>query len=373
MPERVQWFQWTPAQTRFLVPDPRSTTALIRADSRTDPTAGLTADPTADSAVSELVALLRRRRVAVLSGAGCSTESGIPDYRGPDGRFRAREPMRYGEFMGSPEARRRYWARSAVGWTRFAAARPNPAHEALARLEAAGAVSGVITQNVDGLHQAAGSREVVELHGSLATVRCMDCGDRMERAAIQEHLLELNPALAGASLPGGGGSDPSDEGSVPGGEVVVEADGIQIAPDGDADVPDALVRNFRVPVCLYCDGLLKPDVVFFGENVPRAKVEAAWEVFEASDALLIVGSSLAVFSGRRFAYRAEKDGVPVAIVNVGHTRADEMARIKVEKKVGLVLPRLADGLERRENGRDGGKAVSGRSEDVTVGREEVRP
>lgn len=274
-------------------------------------------------ALAELVDLLRGRRVAVLSGAGCSTESGIPDYRGPDGRFRAREPMRYAEFMGSWEARRRYWARSAVGWLRFQGADPNPAHEALARLEAAGVVSGVITQNVDGLHQAAGSRRVVELHGSLATVRCMDCGDRIDRAALQEHLVDLNPVLG------------------------QEADGIEIAPDGDADVPHGLVRDFRVPDCLYCDGVLKPDVVFFGENVPRSKVEAAWKLFEASDLLLIVGSSLAVFSGRRFAYRAQKEGVPVAIVNVGHTRADEMARIKVEAKVGGVLPRVADALETR--------------------------
>jgi len=165
----------------------------------------------------------------------------------------------------------------------------------------------------------------------------MDCGDRIERAAIQEHLLELNPSLAERGIPGGGTSD------------------INIAPDGDADVPDALVRSFRVPVCLYCDGILKPDVVFFGENVPRTKVEAAWELFEASDLLLIVGSSLAVFSGRRFAYRAEKDGVPVAIVNVGHTRADEMARLKVEEKVGAVLPRVADalGAGSPDDGRDG--------------------
>ncbi|MEJ2215474.1 MAG: NAD-dependent protein deacetylase [Gemmatimonadota bacterium] len=273
-----------------------------------------------------LVDLLRRRRVVVLAGAGCSTESGIPDYRGPNGSLRKRTPIQYGAFVRLPEARLRYWARSAIGWQRFSTARPNRAHEALARLEDGGVVRGVITQNVDGLHQAAGSRRVVELHGSLAFVRCLQCGRRGSRAGLQERLLALN-------------GDWFDRLTRQSAEQAVRA-----APDGDAELPGDALEGFRVPVCDACGGLLKPDVVFFGENVPAPTVDAAWRLFDEADVLLVVGSSLTVYSGRRFIYRAEKRGVPIGIVNVGPTRADALATAKVEARAGVVLPQLAERL-----------------------------
>ena len=271
-----------------------------------------------------LVELLRGRRFVALVGAGCSTESGIPDYRGPDGSLRNRKPMQYGEFVGSAEARRRYWARSAVGWRRVTRARPNPAHMALARLEGAGVVPGVITQNVDGLHQKAGSREVVELHGSLAWVRCLDCGHRVRRARHQRALEELNPAWMDAA--------------------VARSEGAEQAPDGDAEVSSDAVRGFTVPGCRACGGILKPDVVFFGENVPASTVERAWALFGRAEILVVVGSSLTVFSGRRFVYRAVERDVPIAVLNLGPTRADDVAAVKVEERLGVLLPRLADEL-----------------------------
>lgn len=286
----------------------------------------LVADPREKAALRPLLDLLRGRRVVVLAGAGCSTESGIPDYRGSEGRLRTRSPIQYGEFVGRPDARVRYWARSAVGWPRFSATRPNAGHRALARLEAGGVVRGIITQNVDGLHQAAGSRRVLELHGSLAFVRCLDCGDRPSRDAVQERLLALNAEWA----------DRLDQRSAPG--------GVRSAPDGDAELPPEALVGFRVPTCARCDGMLKPDVVLFGENVPRERVDRAWALFQEADVLLVVGSSLAVYSGRRFVYRARKDGVPIAVVNLGPTRADEMAAARVEGRLGSVLPRLAEAL-----------------------------
>jgi NAD-dependent deacetylase sirtuin 4 len=273
-----------------------------------------------------LLDLLRQRRVVVLAGAGCSTDSGIPDYRGPNGSLRKRAPIQYGEFVRRPDARLRYWARSAIGWQRFSAARPNPAHGALARLEEGGIVRGVITQNVDGLHQAAGSRRVVELHGSLAFVRCMACGHRESRTNLQDRLLTLN----------GDWFDRLTRASPP--------QGVKTAPDGDAELPEDAVAGFRVPVCDACGGMLKPDVVLFGENVPATTVDDAWGLFDEADVLLVVGSSLTVYSGRRFIYRAEKRGVPVGIVNMGPTRADDVAAAKVEGRVGVVLPRLAERL-----------------------------
>lgn len=272
-----------------------------------------------------LLDLLRGRDLVVLSGAGCSTESGIPDYRGSESRLRERSPIQYGEFVGKADARVRYWARSAVGWPRFSATRPNAGHEALARLEERGVVRGVITQNVDGLHQAAGSRRVVELHGSLASVRCLDCGDRTTRHAVQERLLALNDGWA---------------------ERLKRraSDGIEAAPDGDAELPPPALDGFRVPACAACGGMLKPDVVLFGENVPAERVAEAWRLFEEAEVLLVVGSSLAVYSGRRFVYRARKQGVPIAVVNLGPTRADDVAAAKVEAPLGRVLPRLATTL-----------------------------
>ncbi|GIV60040.1 MAG: NAD-dependent protein deacetylase [Rhodothermaceae bacterium] len=275
--------------------------------------------PCDKGAFRALVGLLHGRRTVVLSGAGCSTESGIPDYRGPETRRRARRPMPFQAFAGDPEARRRYWARSAAGWQRVALARPNAAHRALARMEHGGHVCGVITQNVDGLHTAAGSRRVVELHGTLARVRCLDCGTTEARAAFQQRLLARNPAW--------------------------RPEHVRVAPDGDAEVDEAAVRSFVVPGCAACGGVLRPDVVFFGESVPRERVEAAWQLFEEAEVLLVVGSSLAVYSGYRFVLRAAREGRPVALINLGPTRGDALAAVRVAGRLGEVLPRLAAALE----------------------------
>ncbi|MBW3553186.1 MAG: NAD-dependent protein deacetylase [Gemmatimonadetes bacterium] len=283
-------------------------------------------EPFPDAVLAPMLDLLRGRRVVVLSGAGCSTESGIPDYRGADGTERKRAPMQYGEFVRSADARARYWARSAVGWPRFTDARPNDGHRALARLEEAGLVRGVITQNIDGLHHAAGSRRVVELHGSLAAVRCLTCGEAEERGAFQERLLALNDRWS-ERLRREGGSG-----------------GIESAPDGDAELPAWAVASFRVPGCGGCGSVMKPDVVFFGESVPKERVDAAWRLFEEADVLLVAGSSLAVYSGRRFTDRARREGVPIAVINSGPTRADEAAAVKVDGRLGRVLPVLVDAL-----------------------------
>lgn len=263
-----------------------------------------------------LLDLMRGRRSVVLAGAGCSTESGIPDYRGPQGRLHTRKPVQYGDFVRSPATRRRYWARSTVGWGRVARAMPNEAHRALAGLEARGLVGGIITQNVDGLHHAAGSREVLELHGSLAWVVCLGCATRTTRDSMQDRLTETN-----------GGWMSGVEGTGP-------------APDGDADIPDSAYADFVVPDCDRCGGVLKPDVVFFGENVPRDRVDTAWAMVDAAGVLLVVGSSLTVYSGRRFVYGAVERGMPIAVVNMGPTRADEVAAVRVEGRLGDVMPRI---------------------------------
>jgi NAD-dependent SIR2 family protein deacetylase len=274
-----------------------------------------------------LIDLLRGRRIVALVGAGCSTESGIPDYRGPESSRRPRTPIQFQEFIRSESARVRYWARSTVGWRRMATARPNAAHHALAELETAGVLSGIITQNVDGLHHAAGSRSVVELHGSLAAVRCLDCGDRTARDAFQRRLLALNSEWARHLAP--------------------DEHALESAPDGDAELPASALEHFRVPSCDVCGtGVLKPDVVFFGENVPRPRLEEAWRVFEAGDVLLVVGSSLTVYSGRRFIYRSGEIGMPIAVMNVGPTRADDVAAVKVNAPLGAVLPMVAASLVR---------------------------
>ncbi|HEU0012933.1 MAG TPA: NAD-dependent protein deacetylase [Longimicrobium sp.] len=281
-----------------------------------------TAAPEAE-AVEPLLDLLRGRSTVVLAGAGCSTESGIPDYRGPEGSLRARKPVQYGDFVRSEAARVRYWARSAVGWPRFSAARPNAGHRALAELEEAGVVRGIITQNVDGLHHAAGSRRVVELHGSLASVRCLGCGGVTPRAAYQERLLAMNTEWA-----------------------MRLAGQAETAPDGDAELPARAMERFHVPACQGCGGMIKPDVVFFGENVPKEWVEDAWRLYGEADVMLVAGSSLTVYSGRRFIYRAREDGIPIAVVNLGPTRADDVAAVKVDGRLGTVLPRLAAALRR---------------------------
>lgn len=263
------------------------------------------------SAAASLAAFLAGRRAVALTGAGVSTDSGIPDYRGPDGVQRARAPVQYQEFVRSEARRRRYWARSVAGFGRFAAARPNGAHEALAALESRGSLVGLITQNVDRLHHAAGSRRVVELHGALARARCLACGAFEARDALQERLLALNPWLAS-----------------------VEA---RAAPDGDAELDAAAEARFAVAPCLACGGVLKPDVVFFGENVPRHVVDAAWAMLDEADALVVLGSSLAVFSGYRFVLRASERGLPVAIVNRGVTRGDPHAALKLDAGVAEAL------------------------------------
>ena len=297
------------------------------------------AEPRSDlRTVGDLARLLAGRRVTVLSGAGVSTESGIPDYRGPDGRQRSRSPITYREFTAEPRIRARYWARSLVGWPRMDAARPNAGHRALARLEERGALAGIITQNVDGLHQAAGSRRVVELHGSLADVRCLRCGDRVRRAAIQRRLLELNPGWRTAV--DGTAPDGDDAREDPIGAFARE----RMAPDGDADLPDRAARGFRVPSCRRCGGVLKPDVVFFGESVPPRRTAEAWDLFHRGEALLVVGSSLSVYSGLRFVREAGERELPVAIVNLGRTRGDRFASIRVHGRTGAVLPLLSSAL-----------------------------
>ncbi len=285
--------------------------------------------PATPRELEALAAFLRAGPAVVLAGAGCSTESGIPDYRGPGSGKRDRRPMLYQEFLRDPDARARYWTRSVVGWPRFSLARPNPAHEALAALEHQGWIRGVISQNVDGLHHAAGSRQVVELHGSLGRVICLDCGGQEAREEVQERLRTLNPEFR---IPGTGRS-PGEEGSASEKEPALLA-------DGDAVLPAGSEAGFRPPPCLHCGGILKPDVVFFGENVPRPRVREAWDLYEKGHSLLVVGSSLTVFSGRRFTLRAARDGRPVAIVNLGPTRGDEVSRLKVEDRVGRILPRV---------------------------------
>jgi NAD+-dependent protein deacetylase sirtuin 4 len=273
-------------------------------------------------AFDALCRLLRGRRVVVLSGAGCSTESGIPDYRSPAAASRRRAPVQFQEFVRSEPARVRYWARATAGWPRFSAARPNPAHVALARLEDAGVVAGIITQNVDGLHHAAGSRRVLELHGTLARVRCLACDAVSPRDRFHARLLTHNREWADA----------------------VDARGAVAAPDGDVELAAADLAGFRVPSCHACGGVVKPDVVFFGENVPRPRVDAAWRIFGEAGVLLVAGSSLTVWSGRRFTDRARRDGVPIAIINDGETRADADAAARLHDRLGAALPRLAGEL-----------------------------
>ncbi|MEX2571666.1 MAG: NAD-dependent protein deacetylase [Gemmatimonadota bacterium] len=278
------------------------------------------------TSLDDLVDLLRASRTVVLAGAGCSTESGIPDYRGPEGSLHERKPIQYQEFVRSESARVRYWTRSMVGWPRMSAARPNRAHQSLARLEQGGTFAGIITQNVDGLHQRAGSRRVVELHGTLGLVRCLGCGRAVDRDEFQHLLLDLNAEWA-ADL-----------------KQRMPTDLIGAAPDGDAELPVHTVNSFRVPGCDRCGEIMKPDVVFFGENVPAPRLAEAWKLFELADVLLVLGSSLTVYSGRRFVYRAQADGVRIGVVNVGPTRADDVAEVKVEARLGSVLPCLAGRL-----------------------------
>ena len=271
--------------------------------------------------------LQRARRLVVLTGAGCSTESGIPDYRSPGGAWSRHKPISYSAFVRSAEVRRFYWARSYRGWPRFESARPNAAHHALATLEHRGRVHQLITQNVDDLHQEAGSRAVVQLHGRNRVVVCLDCRSEFSRADVQEQLASLNAGWLRKAR--------WDR---------LHADDADFAPDGDSDVAQSVVGDFQVPACARCGGVLKPGVVFFGESVPAEKVSYAMNRVDEADALLVVGSSLTVWSGYRFVKRAAERDVPVAIVNIGPTRGDDLASVKIEEKCGAVLTAALDAI-----------------------------
>ncbi|MCU1657734.1 MAG: Sir2-family regulator protein [Pseudonocardiales bacterium] len=274
------------------------------------------ADPRLTDGVAALRTLLAGGDVLVLSGAGLSTESGIPDYRGPTGTLRRNAPMTYHSFVTDPAARQRYWARSYVGWRQIVDARPNAGHHAVAAFESADLLCGIVTQNVDGLHQAAGAREVVELHGGLDRTLCVECGHRAPRAALDQRLSALNPDF-GAQVQG-------------------------INPDGDVELPDAALDGFVTAGCTACGSdLLKPDVVFFGENVPPARVRRCFDLVDRARGILVLGSSLAVLSGFRFVRAAAGRGIPVAIVNQGPTRGDDLASVRVDAPLGEVLPSLA--------------------------------
>jgi NAD-dependent SIR2 family protein deacetylase len=265
-----------------------------------------------------LLDVVRAGDVAVLSGAGLSTESGIPDYRGPTGRARRADPMSYQVFVGAEADRRRYWARSHLGWRTIDRAIPNAGHAAVARLERLGLLGGIITQNVDGLHQAAGAHDVVDLHGSLARVVCLGCRQLTSRHALDRRLRLANPdwdAKVGV-----------------------------VNPDGDAVVAAADIQRFQVVDCDSCGGLLKPDVVFFGENVPRPRVDDCYAIVNSASALLVLGSSLTVASGYRFARHAAKLGIPVLIVNQGATRADPLAHVSLDAPLGRTLTALVSQL-----------------------------
>ncbi|WP_458127983.1 NAD-dependent protein deacetylase [Pseudomonas sp. Z2-11] len=265
--------------------------------------------------VEQLHEYLTGRRFLVLTGAGISTPSGIPDYRDSDGVRRGRQPMMYQEFLARPEARRRYWARAMLGWPRLRQARPNQAHDALAALQGQARISGLITQNVDALHDRAGSRDVIELHGSLHRVLCLDCGQPSERQQIQLLMEDQNPYLAGV-------------------------DAVQ-APDGDTLLDPAFEARFQIPRCPHCDGeRLKPDVVFFGENVAAATATRATEAVGQADGLLVVGSSLMAYSAFRLCRAIKDQGKPLLAINRGKTRADELLDLKVEVACEDLLPLL---------------------------------
>ncbi|MEU7745760.1 NAD-dependent protein deacetylase [Nonomuraea sp. NPDC049158] len=272
---------------------------------------------TRSRALDSLIELMARGGVVVLSGAGLSTESGIPDYRGPTGRARKAEPMTYQRFVGSAEARQRYWARSHAGWRQIGLARPNAGHRAVAELEQRGLIESIVTQNVDGLHQAAGARRVIELHGGLDRVVCLSCRERTRRTELETRLRSANPGWAASG---------------------------QINPDGDTVLSDDQVDGFQVVDCAACGGLLKPDVVFFGENVPRTRVDECFARVAAARALLILGSSLTVRSGLRFVSKAATLGIPIAIVNQGPTGGDAQAALTLDAPLGMTLTHLTNRL-----------------------------
>jgi NAD-dependent SIR2 family protein deacetylase len=261
-----------------------------------------------------LTDLVQAGDVVVLSGAGLSTESGIPDYRGPTGVARGATPMTFQVFTGDPAARQRYWARSHLGWRTISHASANAGHRAVADLQRLGLLRGIITQNVDGLHQAGGALGVVELHGALDRVVCLDCHELTSRLDLDRRLREANPGW--------------------------DAQATAVNPDGDVELPDEALAGFRTVACEACGGMLKPDVVFFGETVPMDRVERCFELVDHAGLLLVLGSSLKVMSGYRFVLRAAKLGIPVAIVNQGATRGDASATLLVDAPLGRLLPAL---------------------------------
>lgn len=274
-------------------------------------------DPAAKADAPEALRafLAAHQRLFVLTGAGCSTDSGIPDYRDGDGQWKRTPPMTYQIFMGGADARARYWARSLIGWRHFGRAHPNGAHQTLAHLETQNRLEVLVTQNVDGLHQKAGHASVIDLHGRLDRVRCMGCGNRSPRQELQSELERLNPGWTNLDA--------------------------AHAPDGDADLDGHAFGDFRVPDCSRCGGILKPDVVFFGENVPRERVERAFAHMQAADAMLVVGSSLMVYSGYRFAVAARRLNLPIAAINIGRTRADALLDLKIEARCAETLQAAA--------------------------------
>ena len=289
---------------------------------RTRPTLTWT-DPEAElprtTSLDEIVDVVGRGRVAVLSGAGISTESGIPDYRGDEGSLRRHTPMTFDDFVASEDGRQRYWARSHVGWRTIARAAPNDGHRAVAELQRQGLLTGVITQNVDGLHQAGGARDVIELHGSLDRVICLGCRRTSARDDLDRRLHAANPAFGGVAT--------------------------RINPDGDVELDDHVVATFALVDCVDCtQGVLKPDVVFFGENVPRPRVEQCYQLVDDSDALLVLGSSLTVMSGLRFVRHAARAGKPVLIINRGRTRGDKEATVRVDRPLGEALTELVSAV-----------------------------
>lgn len=278
----------------------------------------------ASDSLDKLCRIMSDRPFAVLTGAGISTASGIPDYRDKDGVRRGRQPMMFQEFASNPAARQRYWARAMLGWPRIRACQPNPAHQALADLQATGAVSALITQNVDALHSKAGSRDVIELHGNLFGVLCLDCGQRLDRAEVQHALEAQNPYLAGV-------------------------DAVQ-APDGDTLLDPAFEAAFKVPHCPYCAGeRLKPDVVFFGENVAPQTAANAVAAIGQAPGLLVVGSSLMAWSAFRLCRAMAEGNKPVIAINFGKTRADELLTFKLEESCETLLPALAGRLPHAQN------------------------
>jgi NAD-dependent SIR2 family protein deacetylase len=323
----------------------------------------------------QLIEILSEGGVLVLTGAGISTDSGIPDYRGPKTIKRTRKPIQHGEFVEDHRFRRLYWSRSYVGWPRVRDAVPNDAHRAVADLEKTELVTGIITQNVDRLHHAAGSKNIVELHGTLETVSCLSCSTTETREQIQHRIGELNPEfyrrIAGPS-PAGHGEDrlltphgdqenrlfsPNGHGEERLLSSVSEEncqlftpeenpEGKLFTPDGDVEISEEYAETFQVPVCRRCGGVLKPDVVFFGGSVPKPIVNTCWEMVEQARSLLVIGSSLTVFSGFRFVKACAAQGKPIIIINSGPTRGDDLATVRIDAQLGEVLPMLVDAVRK---------------------------